>query len=52
MKGWKTWLGVVVIAVGAGLNAAGLNEIAETVMAVGAAIGVVGVSHKIEKATK
>ncbi len=49
MKGWKTWLGVAVVAIGAGLNQAGMVELAQTVMAVGAAIGVVGIGHKLEK---
>lgn len=49
MSGWKTWLGVAVITIGAGLNAAGEVALAKTVMAVGMAIGVVGIGHKLEK---
>ena len=56
MGGWKTWLGVAFVGVGAGLRQAGVNfevpdlvTVANTVQAVGAALGLVGVAHKIEK---
>ncbi len=51
MKGWKTWLGIVLIAVSAGLRAAGYDEIANIVLAAGGAVGAVGIGHKIEKSS-
>jgi len=52
MKGWKTWLGIALIAISAGLRAAGYEELSNIVLTVGGAIGVVGIGHKIEKTIK
>jgi hypothetical protein len=49
MGGWKVWAGAGVIAVSAILRYFGQNEIADLVITVGMAIGLVGVGHKIEK---
>lgn len=50
MKGWKTWAGAIVIGIGAGLDAAGYGQWAQVAMMAGAALGLVGIGHKIEKA--
>lgn len=52
MKGWKTYTGVGLAFVCAGLEAIGYSEIAKVVGIIAAAFGVVGVAHKIEKASK
>jgi len=49
MKGWKTWAGAALIGVGAALKAMGYEQYAEIVLALGAALGLVGVGHKLEK---
>ncbi len=49
MKGWKTWAGAAIIGAGAILNFLGLPEFGKIVMGLGAALGVVGIGHKIEK---
>lgn len=49
MKGYKTWIGVGFIFVSAGYKAIGYDEIAAIILTVGAAIGVVGLGHKLEK---
>ncbi len=50
MKGWKTWAGAGVVGAGAILGFLGLPEISKIVMSLGAALGIVGIGHKIEKA--
>ena len=49
MKGWKTITGALIIGAGAALKFLGYDGIAETVMAVGGALGLVGVGHKLDK---
>lgn len=51
MKGWKTWTGVVIVAVSAGLRVMGgeYEELANFLMAAGGALGLVGLGYKIEK---
>lgn len=49
MKGWKTWAGVAIIGLSAGLEAAGYSEYAKILAMVGGALGLVGVGHKVEK---
>ncbi len=52
MKGWKTWSGAVIVAAGAVLEYLGYPEIAKTLMALGAALGLIGIGHKIEKVSE
>lgn len=49
MKGWKTWLAAGVVAAGAVLEFLGYPEIAKALLALGGAIGLWGIGHKIEK---
>ena len=49
MKGWKTWTGAILIAASGILHTVGLTEIANLITTIGAAIGIVGIGHKIEK---
>ena len=55
MKGWKTWLGMGLVAVGGILESMpemfpGQHAVAKAVMAIGVAVGGVGIAHKVEKA--
>ncbi len=50
MTGWKTWGGAAVLAIAAGLEVRGYEQFAAALMTVGAALGMVGIGHKIEKA--
>lgn len=52
MGGWKTWAGAALVAAGAVAEYFGYPEVAKAVMAIGAALGLVGLGHKIEKAAK
>lgn len=49
MGGWKTWTGAFFVALGAVLTFLGYEELSKAIMGLGAAIGVVGLGHKIEK---
>lgn len=49
MKGWKTWAGAALVAVSAVLGYVGESDLAQALLTVGAALGLVGVGHKIEK---
>lgn len=54
MKGWKTWLGAGLVAIGGVLEGMpemfpGQEAVAKALLAIGAAIGAVGLGHKIEK---
>ena len=48
MGGWKVWAGAGIIATSAILRYFGQDEIADLVITVGIAVGLVGVGHKIE----
>ena len=50
MKGWKTWLGAALVGASAVVGYTGNSELAKVLLALGAALGVVGIGHKIEKA--
>ena len=50
--GGKTLAGAILIGVAAGLKAFGLVEIGDIVMQVGAALGVIGIGHKVERIAK
>jgi len=55
MSGWKTWLGMSLIAVGTAMQAfetviPELVAIGDLLIGFGVALGGVGVAHKIEKA--
>lgn len=52
MKGWKTWVGAGIVAAGAFVTALGYPDVGKAIVALGAALGLVGVAHKIEKTTK
>ena len=49
MHGWKTWLGAAFVAASAVLEFFGYHEYASALLTFGAAIGLVGIGHKIEK---
>lgn len=57
MTGWKTWTGAAIIAVAAGAEALGraypeyswLSTASQTLLTLGAALGLVGVADKVEK---
>ena len=53
MKGWKTWVAVVLVAVLAA-NSAGhflTPEMVEAIIYIAGIFGIVGIGHKIEKAS-
>jgi hypothetical protein len=52
MKGWKTWAGAVLVAASAALGFLGEPEAAKAVLGFGAAFGIAGIGHKIEKSGK
>ena len=51
MKGWKTWVGAVLIAVGHTMQTIfpDLYDVGQTLQGLGVAITAVGIGHKIEK---
>lgn len=49
MKGWKTWVGAAVAAIGAFLAALGYDELSKAIIAFGGAIIAIGLGHKLEK---
>lgn len=51
MGGWKTWMAAFIIGGGAIVTAFGHPEIAKVLYAIGGALGLVGIGHKIEKGT-
>lgn len=50
MRGWKTWTGAGLVAASAVLGYLGEPEAAKGLLGLGAALGIIGVGHKIEKA--
>jgi len=51
MTGWKTWTGAAIIGVSAALDILGYGQYTQAVMMLGSAFGLVGIGHKLEKAT-
>ncbi len=54
MKGWKTWTGAALASIGGILKNLpdlfpGQEAVGEILLALGAALGGVGIAHKIEK---
>jgi len=49
MKGWKTWTGAAIMAISGILSYMGYGDLAKAILTVGAALGIVGLGHKIEK---
>lgn len=49
MKGWKTWTGAALVAAGAVARFLDHQEIAELILGLGAALGLIGLGHKLEK---
>lgn len=49
MHGWKTYTAAFIVAGGAAATALGHPEIARVLYAIGGALGLVGLGHKIEK---
>lgn len=49
MKGWKTWAGIVIICLSQIMPLFGYEELVEPIITIGAAFGIVGLGHKIEK---
>ncbi len=47
--GGKTLIGAILIAIGAGLKAVGLEPFDDIVLQVGAALGLIGIGHKVER---
>lgn len=52
MKGWKTWIGSVLMAGSAVAPVVGHPEIGVALVKLAAAFGLVGIGHKIEKSSK
>jgi len=52
MKGWKTWTSAGIVMVVALLEFLGYGSIVGPLYAIAAAFGVVGLGHKLEKASK
>ncbi len=52
MKGWKTWSAAGFIGGSAILRYFERDDLAELLLVVGGALGVVGLGHKIEKKVK
>lgn len=52
MTGWKTVAGACIIAGGAVLRYYGMVEVADSIMALGVALGLIGIGHKLDKASK
>jgi hypothetical protein len=50
MSGWKTYVGALVVAIGAGLEAFGKAEWAAIVTTLGGSLGLVGLRHAVKKA--
>jgi len=55
MKGWKTWLGTSLVAIGSGMVAFAtvvpeLEIIGQLLIGLGAALTGIGIAHKVEKA--
>lgn len=49
MRGWKTWLGAIVIGGSGAATALGYPELAAILLKVGGLFAIVGIGHKIEK---
>jgi len=58
MRGWKTWTGMALCAIGGILKTIGsagvipaplANEIGDLLISLGGPLGAIGVAHKIEK---
>lgn len=52
MSGWKTWTGAAMVAAVSVLKYYGMDQEAEAVLYFGAAMGLIGIGHKIEKGEK
>jgi len=50
MSGWKTWCAAGLVALSAVLGFFGYDELGRIVLEFAAAVGLIGVGHKIEKA--
>ena len=55
ISGWKTITGMVLVAIGGAMKAIvplfeGQHEVANLLLTLGAALGGIGIAHKIEKA--
>ena len=48
-NGWKSYVGAVVIGVGAVLTAFGKHQYVEMLYAIGAALGITGLRSKMER---
>ena len=49
MKGWKTWLAAVLIGASGAAKYLGQDAIAETVLYLAGAFGLIGIGHKVDK---
>jgi len=52
MGGWKTWTAAGIIGIAAVLEFFGRVEVGNALLMLGAALGIVGLGHKIEKSSK
>jgi hypothetical protein len=57
MKGWKTWAGSALIAVGTILTTIppifeAQHELGKVLIGIGASLTAVGIGHKVEKSSK
>lgn len=52
MKGWKTYTGAAIVALGSILPLFGVDEsICDAIKTIGGALATVGVGHKLDKAS-
>lgn len=49
MKGWKTYVGAAIMAATAVLGYLGYGQYNEALFAIGAALGIYGLRHKMER---
>lgn len=49
MKGWKTWAGALLVGASGVMKYMGHDALAEAILMVGAAVGLIGIGHKLEK---
>ena len=52
MKGWKTWMSLIVIGGSIFLSLTGHDIIAKSILGIGVGLGVIGVTHKAVKVSQ
>ena len=52
MSGWKTWAAAIILGGSAAAKALGHEAVSEVLLMIGAALGLVGIGHKVEKSAQ